>query len=106
VHGTDRYTAAIEQTLTTARAVAAAIIELPTLRLLAEPELSVVLFDRPGWDHDDYERWSRQLARAGEILCVPTVWRGRTVLRLAFVNPDTKADRVVAVLAETTRDRP
>jgi hypothetical protein len=29
---------------------------------------------------------------------VPTKWRGRTVLRLAFVNPDTEADLVIEVL--------
>ena len=36
------------------------------------------------------------------ILCVPTKWRGRTVLRLAFVNPDTQPAHVIEVL-ETLR---
>ncbi|HET9647548.1 MAG TPA: aminotransferase class V-fold PLP-dependent enzyme [Microlunatus sp.] len=103
VHGTDRYTAAIERTLQVARTVAAEIDALPTLALLAEPELSVIIFERPGWDPDDYRRWSKRLAREGQILCVPTVWRGRTVLRLVFVNPETKADRVITILRETTR---
>ena len=36
------------------------------------------------------------------ILCMPTEWHGRTVLRLAFVNPDTQPERVIGVL-ETLR---
>jgi hypothetical protein len=67
-----------------------------------KPTLSVVLFDRPGWDDAAYRRWSRRLALEGRILCIPTVWSGRTALRLAFVNPATEADHVLEVLAETT----
>ena len=103
-HGTNRYAAAIEQTLATARAVAQGIQAIPQLSLLTEPTLSVVLFERPGWDDLTYRRWSRRLALEGRILCIPTLWRGRTALRLAFVNPATEADRVLEVLAETTQD--
>jgi glutamate/tyrosine decarboxylase-like PLP-dependent enzyme len=103
-HGTNRYVAAIEQTLATARVVADGIQSIPQLRLLLKPTLSVVLFDRPGWDDAAYRRWSRRLALEGRILCVPTQWKGRTVLRLAFVNPATEADHVLEVLAETTHD--
>jgi glutamate/tyrosine decarboxylase-like PLP-dependent enzyme len=103
-HGTERYMAAIEQTLATARAVAEGIRGIPQLRLLLEPTLSVVLFERPGWDDAAYLRWSRHLALEGRILCIPTQWKGRTVLRLAFVNPATEADHVLEVLAETTAD--
>jgi glutamate/tyrosine decarboxylase-like PLP-dependent enzyme len=104
VHGTDRYVAAIEQTLVTARAVADGIRSIPQLRLLVEPTLSVVLFERHDWDEATYRRWSRRLALEGQILCIPTLWKGRTVLRLAFVNPATEADHVLEVLAETTAD--
>ena len=100
----NRYTAAIEQTLATARAVASGIRTIPQLSLLWEPILSVVLFERPGWDDDAYRRWSRRLALEGRILCIPTRWQGRTALRLAFVNPATEAHHVLEVLAETTVD--
>jgi glutamate/tyrosine decarboxylase-like PLP-dependent enzyme len=103
-HGTKRYTAAIEQTLATVRTVANGIRAIPQLSLLAEPTLSVVLFERPGWDDVAYRRWSRRLALEGRILCIPTLWRGRTALRLAFVNPATQADHVLEVLADTTVD--
>jgi glutamate/tyrosine decarboxylase-like PLP-dependent enzyme len=102
-YGTDRYRAAVEQTISTAREVAAAIAGSDHLRLLREPELSVVLFERPGWTPEDYATWSRRLAHEGVILCLPTIWNGRTVLRLAFVNPATRADHVIEVLEQTTR---
>lgn len=98
VHGTDKYRAAIEQTLSIAREVAAGIEALPHLELVQPPELSVLLFARPGWDVADYQQWSQQAALEGSILCVPTTWRGETVLRLAFVNPDTNPDRVLTAL--------
>jgi len=102
VHGTDRYIAAIEQTLSTARAIADGIRTVPTLDLLLEPELSVLIFERPGWTDEDYHRWSTRLAQEGLILCVPTVWQGRTTLRLALVNPATRAAHVIDILRETT----
>jgi hypothetical protein len=68
------------------------------LRLVLEPELSVLLFERPGWDEQRYVAWSRRLALDGVLLCLPTRWEGRTVLRLAFVNPDTQPERVLAAL--------
>lgn len=102
VHGTARYTEAIEQTLTTARAIADGIRGVPTLELLLPPELSVLIFERPGWTDADYHRWSTRLAHDGLILCVPTAWQGRTALRLALVNPATRADRVIDILRETT----
>lgn len=101
-HGTQRYCAAIEQTLTTTRQVADAIAAADHLRLVTEPMLSVVLFERPGWDDDAYRAWSSRLAREGVVLCLPTRWQGRTVLRLAFVNPATDPEKVLAVL-ETLR---
>ncbi|MDA8434500.1 MAG: aminotransferase class V-fold PLP-dependent enzyme [Actinomycetales bacterium] len=97
-HGTDRYAAAVEQSLTTAREVAAYIRGSDHLRLLLEPMLSVVIFDRPGWADADYQTWSQELAASGRILCLPTRLHGETALRLAFVNPRTEAARVIEVL--------
>lgn len=102
-HGTDRYREAIEQTLVTAREIAAGIETITQLHLLVAPELSVVMFDRPGWDEGDYDRWCDRLAHEGIMLCVPTRWKGRAVLRVAIVNPDTSAQTVLRILDETTR---
>jgi glutamate/tyrosine decarboxylase-like PLP-dependent enzyme len=98
VHGTDRYGAAVEQTLRTAREVAAAIEAADHLRLVCEPELSVLLFERPGWSDGEYAAWSHRLAVEGVVLCLTTRWHGRTVLRLVFVNPATRAEQVIEVL--------
>jgi glutamate/tyrosine decarboxylase-like PLP-dependent enzyme len=97
-HGTDRYSAAIERTLATAREVARFIRGSQHLRLLQEPTLSVVLFDRPGWTDEDYRAWSDEMAAEGEILCLPTRWHDQVALRLAFVNPATESGRVISVL--------
>ena len=51
-----------------------------------------------GWDPETYSEWSQRMARDGVILCLPTTWHGETVLRLAFVNPTTKGERVIEVL--------
>jgi glutamate/tyrosine decarboxylase-like PLP-dependent enzyme len=98
VHGTDRYARAVEQTLTTSRLVADAIRASDHLRLTIDPHLSVLLFERPGWSPRDYASWSARVAETGAMLCVPTRWNDTTVLRMAFVNPDTRAADVIHVL--------
>ncbi len=97
-HGTDRYRDAVEQTIHTANAVADWIRASDCARLVCEPELSILLFERPGWSDDDYAAWSGRVADDCVMLCVPTKWHGRTVLRLAFINPATRADAVIDVL--------
>jgi glutamate/tyrosine decarboxylase-like PLP-dependent enzyme len=101
-HGTDRYSEAVEKSLTTAREVTEAIRHSEHLALVAEPELTVLLFERVGWDAAQYAEWSHRMAASGQILCVPTTWHDRMVLRLAFVNPETESARVIEVL-ETLR---
>ena len=100
-HGTEAYARAVERCLATARTVAAAIRDSEHLQLLLEPELSVVVFRRPGWDLESYRRWSQRLAREGVILCVPTAFQGEPALRLAFVNPSVDPDAVIEVLNTT-----
>ena len=97
-HGTRAYSEAIERGLAIAGEVADAIRASGQLRLVIEPDLSVLLFERPGWGEARYLAWSHELAISGELLCLPTKWRGRTVLRLAFVNPATDPQRVIALL--------
>ena len=97
-YGTDRYRDAVETVLATTRAVVAEIGRRPQLRLVMEPDLSVVLFERIGWTDDDYQAWSEHNARSGIVLCVPTRWEGRPVLRFCFVNPATEVEAVAEVL--------
>ena len=97
-YGTDAYRDAIEQVLTLARQTAELIRAQPTLELIMEPELSVVLFRRTGWSGDDYETWWRRLVEAQIAFVQPTSWMGEKVARLCFVNPRTTLDHVRAVL--------
>jgi glutamate/tyrosine decarboxylase-like PLP-dependent enzyme len=97
-YGTDRYRDAVETVLATTRAVADEIRSRSHLRLVMEPDLSVLLFERVGWEPADYEAWSDYHARAGNVLCVPTRWEGRSMLRFCFINPTTDVDEVASVL--------
>jgi glutamate/tyrosine decarboxylase-like PLP-dependent enzyme len=101
-HGTDRYRTAVERCLAIAGTVADDIRRRPGLRLVVEPELTVLLFERLGWAAEDYAAWSREQARTGRVLCVPTRWQGEPVLRLVFVNPSTDPALVSAVLDTLT----
>ena len=98
VHGTDRYTTAIERGIDVAHQVAAGIEQRDHLRLVLAPELSVLLFERVGWQAQHYTDWSHEMALAGVILCVPTTWRARPVFRLIVVNPQTQPEDVLAAL--------
>ena len=55
-HGTERYVEAVERTLRTAREVAAGIRQSRHLTLVHEPDLTVLLFERLGWDAERYQR--------------------------------------------------
>jgi glutamate/tyrosine decarboxylase-like PLP-dependent enzyme len=92
VYGTDAYSAAVEQVLTAARAAAARISEVDHVALIREPELSVVLFRRPGWQDADYFEWSQRLLREQVAFILPTRWRGEIVARAVFLNPNTTVE--------------
>ncbi len=97
-YGTDRYSEAVETVLAVTRGVADEVRLRPFLDLVMEPDLSVVLFERRGWSEEQYQAWSVENAVSGTVLCVPTRWEGRPVLRFCFVNPDTEVERVARVL--------
>jgi len=97
-YGTDAYRQAIEAVLTITRQTAELVHEHPKLELIMEPELSVVLFRRLGWEPDDYEAWWRRVVDAQIAFVQPTSWKGEKVARLCFVNPRTTLDHVRAIL--------
>lgn len=97
-YGTDAYKQAIEAVLTITRQTAELVREDQKLELIMEPELSVVLFRRLGWEPDNYEAWWRRLVEAQIAFVQPTSWKGEKVARLCFVNPRTTLDHVRAIL--------
>jgi len=97
-HGTDAYRDAVEETLRVAYAGSALIAAAPHLELIMEPDLSVVLFRRVGWDAAQYQGWSDRLLDAGIAFVTPTGWQGETVLRICVVNPRTTVDDIALLV--------
>ena len=98
VHGVRAYREAIASVLETARATAELIDERPHLELIREPELSVVLYRRDGWDDGDYEAWAQRLFGDQIAFVATSRWEGATVARLAFVHPNTSLELVGTIL--------
>ena len=98
VNGTDAYSDAIESSLHLARETASLIKTKDHLKLMREPELSVLLYKRIGWSPDDYDRWSAQLVQDQIGFVTPTKWQGETVARLAFLHPHTTLAMVEEIL--------
>ena len=105
-HGTQAYTDAIETTLRVTREGADLVRSSPYLELILDPELSVVLFRRLGWDHSDYKAWSDQQLATEQSFVTPTAWGDETVLRWCIVNPLTTVDDLAAIVASLAGDRP
>ena len=97
VYGTDAYRDALEHTLRVARQGADLINAAPHLRLLVEPDLTVLIFERIGWDEDDYTAWSARLLAEQVAFVTPTRHRGRSCTRVAVVNPLTTAGDLATV---------
>lgn len=100
VYGTDAYRDAVDATLRTTAEAAQLIGSCDHLELVVEPELSILVFRRLGWEREDYDRWSQQLLDDQVGFVVPTVWRGETVLRICITNPRTTLDDVRACLPD------
>ena len=66
---------------------------------MREPELSVVLWRRRGWDGADYARWSDRLLRQQVAFCTPSKWKGEPVARAAFLHPLCPTEFVEELLA-------
>jgi glutamate/tyrosine decarboxylase-like PLP-dependent enzyme len=98
VHGTDAYAQAVEHTLAVTRHAADEIRSRPQLELLAEPELSVLVLRRHGWQAEDYARWSVGLRRSGTAFVLPTTVAGEPAARIALVNPRTTAEDIRVAL--------
>ena len=89
VHGAAAYRDAVERTLEVAREGRALIEASEHLRLLVEPDLSVLVFERLGWSDEDYTMWSARLLADQVAFVTPTRHRGQVCARFAVVNPLT-----------------
>jgi len=98
VHGVRAYSSAIESAISLAREAAAEISRRGYLELIMQPDLSVVLFRRRGWTHDQYAKWAKDLLDEQVAFVPPSAWEGETVARFAFLHPHTSMDLVVSIL--------
>jgi glutamate/tyrosine decarboxylase-like PLP-dependent enzyme len=99
VHGTRAYSDALESTLEVTRAAAEEIRRRPYLRLLEEPDLSVLIFARDGWEQADYDGWSARLLHSGKAFVTASRHRGEPCTRFAIVNPRTTVADLKGILA-------
>lgn len=97
-HGTRAYSDSVEVTLRTTEDGADLIRSAPHVELVLEPELSVLVFRRVGWSHEQYRLWSDRVLLDGLAFVVPTSWQGETCLRLCIVNPETTVQDIEMVL--------
>jgi glutamate/tyrosine decarboxylase-like PLP-dependent enzyme len=98
-HGTDEYAKAMERTMEVARDAAEQVRNHKNLKLVIEPSLSIVAFERVGWERADYEKWSDQLLADQIGFVTPSAHKGKPILRFAIVNPWTKESDISAILA-------
>ena len=97
-HGTKAYSDAVETTISTTHAAARLIEDHPNCRLLAGPNLSIVVFERTGWSGADYDAWSEKLLASGEGFVVATRFEGKPALRFCIVNPNTTEADIAQIL--------
>jgi glutamate/tyrosine decarboxylase-like PLP-dependent enzyme len=97
-HGVGAYREAVSDNISVAMEIAEVIRNNPKLKLVREPELSVVVFEREGWLLADYERWSDYLLKEGIGLVVPSSHLGKPNTRFAIVNPQTTTELLTKIL--------
>lgn len=98
-YGVGAYREAIAENIRVTQEIAEVIRSTPKLRLVREPELSVVVFEHEDWVLADYEAWSQRLLQSGLGLVVPSSHQGRPNTRFAIINPATTTELLVKILA-------
>ncbi len=97
-HGTAAYAEAIEATLELAMEAGRRVEAADHLRLVWEPQLSIVVFERIGWDADQYQAWTEAKMSDGTAFVVPSRHNGQPVFRFCFVNPRTTPDDIDLII--------
>ncbi|WP_159602390.1 pyridoxal phosphate-dependent decarboxylase family protein [Agromyces humi] len=97
-HGGGAYRDAISSSIQLAQDIAREITSRDGLRLVRDPQLSVVVFEREGWSKADYDAWSARLLDEQRAFVTPSSHGGRPNTRFAIVNPTTTFERLVEIL--------
>ena len=97
-HGAAAYRDAITASIRLARRIADEIESRDGFRLVREPQLSVVVFEREGWAKEDYSAWSARLLSEQRAFVTPSSHAGRPNTRFAIVNPLTSFEDLTDIL--------
>ncbi|WP_440710857.1 pyridoxal phosphate-dependent decarboxylase family protein [Herbiconiux sp. YIM B11900] len=101
-YGAAAYRQAITESLALAQRIAAIIEERPGFSLVRPPQLSVVVFERDGWEKADYSAWSARLLDQQTAFVTPSAHHGRPNARFAILNPRTSLDDLTMILDTMT----
>ncbi|MEM9651237.1 MAG: aminotransferase class V-fold PLP-dependent enzyme [Actinomycetota bacterium] len=97
-YGTDAYAEAIQVTLDLAVEAGRRIEAADHLRLVWEPQLSVVVFERIGWDAAQYQARTEEMMADGSAFVVPSRHDRKPVFRFCFVNPRTTVEQIDQII--------
>lgn len=97
-HGVQAYRDAVSHNIEITRYARNEVLKRDYLELVREPELSVVVFERVGWDLSKYEEWSAHLLAQNVAFVVPSSHNGRPNARFAIVNPLTDEKLINEIL--------
>lgn len=99
-YGTDAYGAAVQSTIDLAHEAVRQIEAAPHLRMVWEPGLSIVVFERIGWDAAQYQARTEKMMHEQTAFVVPSRHDGEPVYRFCFVNPRTTSDEIALIIRE------
>ena len=102
MHGTQAYANAIDITMDLAIYAAEQVAAADHLRLVCDPVLSVVVFERTGWTAQQYQDWSVDVMHEGTAFVVPSRHNGEPVYRFCFVNPRTTHADIDSIIERLT----
>jgi len=97
-YGAAAYRDAITASLELAQRIAGEIRSRDGLRLVRDPQLSVVVFERDGWSNADYSAWSARLLAEQRAFVTPSSHAGRPNTRFAILNPMTTFEHLTGIL--------
>jgi glutamate/tyrosine decarboxylase-like PLP-dependent enzyme len=97
-YGGAAYRDAITSSIELAHTIAREIESRENVRLVRQPQLSVVVFERVGWSRDDYAAWSARLLDDQRAFVTPSSHLGMPNTRFAIVNPTTTREQLLGIL--------
>jgi len=97
-YGVGAYRKAVAENIDVAHKIAGVIAKRKDLKLVREPELSIVVFEKEGWQLADYQKWSDRILAEGLGFVVPSSHQGKPNARFAIVNPRTDVKLLTQII--------